>query len=250
MAYYLSKYKGKYRLKAEIDLSTNDYPRDIYGTLEQNDVYIDCYKGRVYHYGRNVLEAYIPKLGVGRNILKDIGKRLNVNIEDYTFTKTKKDGSLYLDNTGKKMQFYDYDKYYEAIEKEGTIFNITESDEEVIFRFKAVNLEWIIEYLKPKTGGCNISPFSTRNLFKDKSYEIPLEDLNKYKEVTGHIDKSNMLLISKATKDFIKNIPKKYKQFKGKDINAEKKKTGLKGKEFIHSCDLWEDYIRWLAKNI
>ena len=41
------KYKGTYRLKAEIDQSTNDYPRDDSGGIDPSfdDIYIKCYGG-------------------------------------------------------------------------------------------------------------------------------------------------------------------------------------------------------------
>ena len=39
------KYKGTYRLKAAIDQSTNDYPRDDSGGIDPSfdDIYIKCY---------------------------------------------------------------------------------------------------------------------------------------------------------------------------------------------------------------
>ena len=54
MAKYLMKYKGTYRLKAAIDQSTNDYPRDDSGGIDSSfdDIYIKCYGGaQIYHYG-------------------------------------------------------------------------------------------------------------------------------------------------------------------------------------------------------
>ena len=47
MAKYLMKYKGTYRLKAAIDQSTNDYPRDDSGGIDSSfdDIYIKCYGG-------------------------------------------------------------------------------------------------------------------------------------------------------------------------------------------------------------
>ena len=44
MSGYLRKYVGKYRVKAEYDMSTNDWPRLSDGTLDSSfdDYYIDC----------------------------------------------------------------------------------------------------------------------------------------------------------------------------------------------------------------
>lgn len=246
---YLNKYKNFYRLKAPIDKNTNDFPKKLDGSNEDIDVFIKCKKGKIFHYGHGVLQAYIPKLGVGRNILKSIGLELNVNIDNYTNTKNKKDGSLYTDKDGNPTKFYDYDNFYKAIEEDKTIFDIEETDEEILFKFKDRNIELIAKYMQPQISGSSISPFSNRNIPKEK-YEIPLEDLQKYKEIISVIPKEDILSISHITKDFIANIPKKYKEFKGKDIKTEQKKSCLKGKEFLHSINLWDDYLKYLKTEL
>ena len=40
MANYLKKYQGQYRLKLEIDESTNDFPRNEDGSIEDIDMYM------------------------------------------------------------------------------------------------------------------------------------------------------------------------------------------------------------------
>lgn len=249
MSNYLIKYKGKYRLKVPIDEVTNDFPKKLDGTNEDIDMYIDCRKGKIFHYGHGVLEAYNPKLGAGRNILKALGQKLGINIENYTTTKEKKDGTLYQDKDGNIMKFYDYDNFYNALEKEGTIWDIEETDEEVLFKFKDKNIELIAEFMLPKTSGAKISPFSSKNLPKIK-YEIPLDEIQEYKNITSKINKSNILIISQFTKEFISKIPKINKEFMGKDMKAEQKKSRLKGKEFIHSIKMWDEYIKFLNDNI
>lgn len=42
MANYLMKYKGKYRVKAHVDESTNDFPRNVNDQIETDDLYIKC----------------------------------------------------------------------------------------------------------------------------------------------------------------------------------------------------------------
>ena len=250
MPNYLLKYKGIYRLKVPIDRSTNDFPKKLDGTNEDIDMYIDCKKGKIFNYGYGTLQAYVPKLGSGRNILKSIGKELNIDIDNYFCTRETKKGDIYKDKDGNPLKFYDYDSFYKKLQDQGIIFDVSETDEEVIWKFKAKDIELIARYLQSKTNGANISPFSTKNLFKDKNYKIPLEEITEYKKITDKIDKDNILYLSHLTKDFIVNIPKNFKQFKGKNINAIKKKSGLKGKEFIHSCGLWKDYIECLNNNI
>ena len=74
---FLKEYKGKYRLKSHIDQSTNDFPRNASGTIETDDVYIKCKQNcQIYHYGKDILVAYIPSIGRGHNILKSLGKEL------------------------------------------------------------------------------------------------------------------------------------------------------------------------------
>ena len=72
MNYYLHKYVGKYRVKAAIDQSTNDFCRDEHGNLENNmDVWIKCANGiKIFHYGGSTLQVYIPSIGRGINIIK------------------------------------------------------------------------------------------------------------------------------------------------------------------------------------
>lgn len=80
MAYLIQKFKGVYRLKAPYDIMTNDFPRKLNGTYEDVDVYISCQFGnKVFHYGRDILQAYIPSLGRGHNIIKAI-QQIDPNI--------------------------------------------------------------------------------------------------------------------------------------------------------------------------
>lgn len=74
-SYLTDKFKNIYRIKVPYDLSTNDFPRKLNGNLEDIDCYIDCLHGnRVFHYGRDVLQAYIPSLGRGHNIIRAINE--------------------------------------------------------------------------------------------------------------------------------------------------------------------------------
>ncbi len=237
MANYLMRYKGIYRLKAYIDQNTNDFPRDTNGLIDCDDVYIKCDHGcQIYHYGRSILVAYIPSIGRGHNILKAIAHKLIYN--------TTKEDENYVDEFG-----YDWDKMYQALLKEGTIKEITENDQEIEFKFHSKNINLIAEYLHPKTSGASISPFSSRNLPKS-SYSIPLEDLNVYKEITNNIPKEDILLISQITKRFISNILSKSTQYRSKNITAEMRKYMLKGKEFIHFSGAWEQYLKYLKKEL
>ena len=221
------KYKGIYRLMAHIDQNTNDFPRDERGDIDSDDVYIKCaYGNQIYHYGRSTLVAYIPSLGRGHNILLALGKGL-CGVEDRI----------------------PYDELYSLLEQQGKIWDIVENDKEIEFKFSAKDIELIAKYLKPQTGGANISPFSSRNLPKRK-YDIDLTDLQEYREIINKIPKGNILIIKNLTSQFLNDILKKDKAYRRVDINADMKKKMLKGKEYIHYIGKWNEYIKFLKENI
>ena len=70
-SYLIDKFKGTYRILPEIDTSTNDFPRKLNDTYEDVDCYISCQHDiRIYYYGNKFLQAYIPSLQRGNNIIK------------------------------------------------------------------------------------------------------------------------------------------------------------------------------------
>lgn len=234
MAYYLSKYIGTYRLKADIDLNTNDYPRDPESKhIEQNDVYIKCANGgKIYHYGHSTLVCYVPSLGRGRNILKKIATEIGINVNDYM-----------------KNNLFDYNLFYKELNKNKTVFNIEETDSEVLWKFTDRNMKLMASAMQAQTTGANISPFSPKNLPKDKSYVIPPHEIEVYREITDAIPKENKLTIGRFTSNYISEIiPKKHKEYTKEDMKSLMKLKRLKGKEFIHSLGLWDDYIEYLRK--
>lgn len=207
MSNYLMKYKGAYRLKAHIDQSTNDFPRDTDGTIDTDDVYIKCAnKCQIYHYGRGILVAYIPSIGRGHNILKALGQELCSTPPDIS-----------------------YEELYSTLRKEGTIRDIVENDEEIEFKFHNKYIGLISKYLKTQVAGANISPFSSRNLPKS-DYVIPAEELNEYKEIIRDIPKGESLIIPKITRGFIENILKKSQGYRTKNIDTDMKLKKLKTK--------------------
>lgn len=110
IAYLYDKFKGIYRLKVPIDSHTNDYCRKLNGTYEDVDMYIDCQFGnKVFHFGNSTLQAYIPSLIRGHNIVKTI-QQSNPSI----------------------------------------IFDISETDSEVLFKFKYINSDKVIPFQKLK----------------------------------------------------------------------------------------------------
>lgn len=232
MSKYLMKYKGQYRIKPNLDLQLNDVPRDENGSIDSSydDIYIKCANGaQIYHYGRSTLVAYIPSLGRGHNILIAIAKELKL-----------------IDDESKSR---DYEALYSLLNKDKTVYDIMENDEEIEFKFNAKNIELVIKYLKPQTSGADISPFSSKNLPK-ASYLIPGNDLEEYLKITNSIPQSDKLLIGHITKQFMSDILSKDKLYRTIPMKTHVRKECLKNKEYIHSMGYWSKYIEYLEKNL
>lgn len=239
----MDKYKGIYRLRCEVDQSTNDFPRKLNGTYEDIDIYIDCsYGNKIFHNYRKILEAYIPSLQRGHNIIKQIYATY-INPEN---AKIVTSGN---DIIRTSYQIKDKELYDEDMSKTDFIFNITETDSEVLFQFNDSNSEYIIPLLKPKTSVADRSPFSTKNLPK-RDYEIPVEDMREYTDIIKPIkEDDNLLALSQMTRNFMSGLSKK-RQYKSIDMKTYMRKKMLKGKEFIHSEGLWDEYLKFLKKEI
>ena len=190
-------------------MDTNTFPREYTGLYSENDIYIDYYKNvRIYHYGNRILMAYIPSIGRGHNIIKAIQEELGNDI----------------------------------------IYNIEETDSEIMFRFNSKYMDKLEKYLNPKTSGANISPFSSRNLPKNKDYKIPDEEFVSYKEIVAKIPRERMIDITHMTNNYLKSLTTKRNTWE--DIKADMAKKCLKPKEYIHSIGKWNDYINYLRKEL
>lgn len=109
-------------------------------------------------------------------------------------------------------------------------------------------MESLESILKPKTSGASISPFSNKNLPKNKNYKIPDEDLIVYKEVIKNLSQKDMILLGKYTKNYIQSLVRKNNPIE--KIKSDMALKGLKGKEYIHSIGLWNEYIDYLRKEL
>ncbi|MEI6296263.1 MAG: hypothetical protein WCO84_01275 [bacterium] len=241
MSRYLQKYVGTYRVLAEYDQSTNDFPRDETGQIDSTfeDLYIPCQKGiRIMHYDQGVLWLYIPKKKKGAKLSEDYLKTLGL-----VYKKVQQEPEYTLKGKPKKPKFEEE----LVLENKMLILSLQETDGEVILTFKATSIEDIAKLVKPKTSGANVSPFSKKNLPKAK-YTIPKKDLDKYKQITVKITKDNMILMAKIFKDFETIIQKE----KGKKFSVveEKKKSMLKNKEFIHSVGMWNQFLDFTEKRL
>lgn len=141
-----------------------------------------------------------------------------------------------------------------SLKKAGVnVFDCDDSDEEVIFKFDASDIETVTSFIKPKTSGACISPFSSKNLPK-ANVDIPEDKLAKYKSLISKLD--NPLAIRGFNTSFLDNVLAKKLRPKGKrkpfdyksDMMAMKLSHDVKG--YIWSKGLFEDYLEFLEKEI
>lgn len=221
MADYLMKYKGTYRLLPELCLDTNDFPRNDKGEIDPDTgIYITCqYGNKIYYWGLNE-----SRRGVLAAYIPSVGRGRNIK------KVMKKD----------KINFFDY----------------SESDEEVMFKFLAADIDKVAILMKAKTSGASISPFSTKNLPKNKDVEIPMDEIERYKAISSKIQKSDLLLIKNVNAAFLSNVLEKSlkKALKDKSFSYKQDMRNLKMsrqvKEYIWSRGFWEQYLEFLEKEI
>ena len=207
-SYLTDKFKGKYRLKVPINKATNDFSRKLNGSYEDIDMFIECqYGNKVFHFGGSILQAYVPSIGRGHNVIKAIKEQFHGDI----------------------------------------IFDIEETSQEILFKFHYKDSDKIIPLLKPKTNGANISPFSSKNLPRNKDYKIPDEEFSAYKEIVAKIPSERILTLTHSTNHYLKSLATKKNTWD--NIRADMKLKGLKGKEYIHSIGKWDEYIKYLQKD-
>lgn len=205
MANYLNKYIGTYRVVAEYDITTNDFPREYDGSLSENDLFIPCKSNsKIYHFGGSKLVFYCPSKKRGHNIVRDIF----------------------------------------ADKKSSLIYDFEESDEELSFKFDSKNLEQLVQYFEPKVNGASIRPHSTKNLPKT-SYMIPKEDLDKYNEAVKDVP---FIQLTQSFRNYMNTLYTKKKDRKW--YQSDMRLKGLKGKNYIHSLNLWNEYIDFLNKTL
>lgn len=219
--YMTTKFKGKYRLLAELDTEKNDFPRNEKGEIDPDDIeiYISCRNGnKISFYGlnssrRGVLIAYIPSLQRGRNIKKELKKQ--------------------------KIEVFNYD----------------ESASEVLFHFLASDIEPVATLMGAKTSGAKINPLSNKNLPK-ATVEIPQDKMDEYKKITARIEKKDLLLIKNINSAFLTNIIEKTlkKQLRNKKFDYKQDmrdhKMSRQVKEYIYTRGFWQEYLDYMKQEV
>lgn len=115
-----------------------------------------------------------------------------------------------------------------------------DSGEDGLIYFNADDIKKIATIVKPKTSGASIKWNSVKNLPKVK-YEIPTEDLKRLSDITKNLSRTDKMQFGrKLSLEFLES-------YKLKD---EQKQSRLSPKEFIHSKDLWDDYMIKAKKEV
>lgn len=131
-----------------------------------------------------------------------------------------------------------------------------ETDEEVTIHFKAKDIDLVAEFMVPRTSGAGISPFSNKNIPRNKEVEIPEEELQRYKDIASKVDKKDILKIRTWNNDFLKDVLqkkiRKVTKDRSYDYNKDMKSMnmGRQVKEFIWSKGFFEDYLNYLDEKI
>lgn len=207
---YLEKFTGTYRVLAELDSDTNDFPRNEDGSIDESfeDLYIPCKKGVIKHtYKDNDILAiclYDKQPSVAKNLFKEIkGKYKDINIE--------------LDLDGNDSYIY----------------------------FNANDIKKIGTIIKPRTSGASIKWNSNKNLPK-VGYEIPEKDLTLLNNLIKDMDRTEkMLFMKNINNEFLESISTKKCNQK-----EEMKNSRMKAKEYIHSIGKWSKYIKFISDKL
>lgn len=139
-----------------------------------------------------------------------------------------------------------------ALKKNGVnVFDCDESDEEVVFKFNASDMDQVASLMKPKTSGAKTSPFSSKNLPKAQ-VDIPENELARYKNLVSKLGTSGMSVIRTVNKNFLDELlAKKLRQKYAKkpfDYKSDMRAMCLSRdtKSYIYAKGLWEDYLKFL----
>lgn len=225
-SYLYNKFKNKYRVMADYDIDTMDFPRDSNGNIDKSfdDYYIPCKKFvEIRHAYRDTITCFVWSLITGNNMVKAIYKKECGDLGEHT-----------------------NEWYYKQLKNKNIFIDYVICDKEISFTFKADYLPQWEDIIKPKTYGAKIRPLSPKNLPKN-DYKIPNEDMQKYKELVSRISNPDNPLegaqiIGSINREFKKTLPKK--------ADSERKKLCMKWQQYIHYSGKWNKYLNFVEKCI
>ena len=218
--YLTSKFKGKYRLLPELCLDTQDFPRNEKGEIDEDvEIYISCRHGnKISYWGlnssrRGVLIAYIPSVGRGRNIKKELQKQ--------------------------KIEIFNYDESAEEV-----LFHFLASDIEPVAKLmgaktSGANISPLSNKNLPKSD-VEI-PMDKMEAYKKITSRIEKKDLLLIKNINSAFLTN---ILEKSLKKQLKDKQFDYKQ------DMRNYKMSRQVKEYILTRGFWEQYLEYLDKEI
>lgn len=222
MADYLtSKFKGKYRLLPELCLDTQDFPRNEKGEIDEDvEIYIACSRGaKISYWGlnesrRGVLIAYIPSVGRGRNVKKELKSQ--------------------------KIEIFNYDESAEEV-----IFHFLASDIEPVAKLLGARTSGAkISPLSTKNLPQNKDvciPLEEMEEYKAVTGAIP-------KKYLVHIARWNKAFMTDILEPGIKKSTKN-KAFSWEE-DIRKLKLSRKAKEYIWAKGYWNQYLKYVEEKV
>ena len=133
------------------------------------------------------------------------------------------------------------------------IFDIEQTDKEVLFKLHDKDLEEVIKHLEPTTVGARISPFSPKNLKslkQPKTMVIESEKNAVYEEISHYIPKEDKLVILQWNRSFIEDFLTKKTNKTKEEIKADIKKQNMKQKDYFCFVGYWDEYIEFLKRKV
>lgn len=129
------------------------------------------------------------------------------------------------------------------------IFDIEETDSEVLFKFKDKYMKEIASVLHPQVSGASISPFSTKNLPKKKCI-LTNAQIEEYKKITRVVPCGDTLKVSHINNLFLNDILCKKLNNSMQDVKSEMKKELLKIPDYIFFKGMWNEYLDYLKEEL
>lgn len=133
------------------------------------------------------------------------------------------------------------------------VFDIEQTDEETLFKVKDKDLENIIDFLEPQTCGASISPFSTKNLKKNKQPFVEVVNHTQnavYEEIKASIAKEDKLLIGQWNRSFIADFLTQKLRMSIDEIKVDMKQKNMKQKDYFCHVGYWNEYIEYLKGKV
>lgn len=125
-------------------------------------------------------------------------------------------------------------------------FEVDDCGDDGFLYFKESDIAFFAKLFKAKTIGKGIKPYSKQNLSKDtvEKYVIPDADNKKFSALLSKVPTNRKLSFAKLViRDFEDN------KFTDK-LRTDKEDSGLSSKEFIHSCGMWDEFIKYVKSRI